>query len=125
MNSLNLMTKKLQSKEFVPMISSVEGQCANHFTMKSGVIAIIFKWTGLCINGVFPKWIFRESDKSLKHEFESIKSSCFSHVSCWCCGVENSSHSTVKTDIFSKFRKIFRGNSIAFVEFSEFIDSSS
>ena len=29
---------------------------------------------------------FRVSDKSLKHELESISSSCFLHVSCCCCG---------------------------------------
>ena len=29
---------------------------------------------------------FRESDKSGKHELESILKSFISHVSCWCCG---------------------------------------
>ena len=43
MNSLNLMTKKLQSIGFDPRISSVEGQCANHYTMEPSSIAVIFK----------------------------------------------------------------------------------
>ena len=29
---------------------------------------------------------FRESEKSLKHEWRSIYRSCLSQVSCWCCG---------------------------------------
>ena len=41
--------------------------------------------------GVFPKWSrtfaefseFRETDKSLKHEWRSIKRSKLSHMSCW------------------------------------------
>ena len=28
---------------------------------------------------------FRESDKSLKHELESVERFCLSHVACWCC----------------------------------------
>ena len=39
------MTKKLQSKGFDPSISSVEGQCANHYTMKQSVLVITLKWT--------------------------------------------------------------------------------
>ena len=35
---------------------------------------------------------FRVSDKSLKHELESISSSCFLHVSCCCCGSNLSSN---------------------------------
>ena len=42
-DTLNLMTK-IVVKGFNARISSVEGQCANHYTMKSSVIAIIFKW---------------------------------------------------------------------------------
>ena len=41
MNSLNLTTKKLQSKVFDPMMTSVKGQCT---TMVPSVRAI-FKWT--------------------------------------------------------------------------------
>ena len=29
---------------------------------------------------------FKESDKSLKHELESIQIFCLSHMSCWCYG---------------------------------------
>ena len=39
--SLNLVTKKLQSKGLDPKISSVEFQCANHYTTQPGVIEFI------------------------------------------------------------------------------------
>ena len=42
-DTLNLMTK-IVVKGFNARISSVEGQCANHYTIKSSVIAINFKW---------------------------------------------------------------------------------
>ena len=44
-NSLNFMSKKIASKGFSLMISSVKGQCANHYTMEFSVIANIFEWT--------------------------------------------------------------------------------
>ena len=42
-HELRSMTKVFQSKEFDPGMSSVEGQCANYFTLKSSVIEVIFK----------------------------------------------------------------------------------
>ena len=36
---------KLQSKGFNLKICSLEGQCANHYAIKSSAIAIIFKLT--------------------------------------------------------------------------------
>ena len=39
------MTTNLQSKEYDPRISSVEGQCANHYAVEPSVMAIVFKWT--------------------------------------------------------------------------------
>ena len=47
--SLNLMKKclqlkKWQSGELDSRISSVEGQCGNHYAMEPSVIASIFKW---------------------------------------------------------------------------------
>ena len=44
--------KKLQSQGFDPRISSVEGQCANHYTTEPTVIAIIFKSMLLSVNSL-------------------------------------------------------------------------
>ena len=44
MNYSELHDKNLQSKGFDSRISSIEGQCVNHYVVEPSVIAIIFKW---------------------------------------------------------------------------------
>ena len=48
-NSLNLMTRKLQPKGFDPRVSSVEGQRVNHYAMEPSVIASILNLTLVCV----------------------------------------------------------------------------
>ena len=63
---------------------------------------------------------FRKSDKSLKHELESIYRSCLSHLSYWCCDSTLISYIRgdrfepfiVMTNIFvTEFAKTFRESS--------------
>ena len=49
MNLLNVMTKRLQSKEFDTRFSSVEGQCANYYPTELSVIAIICFLSVICL----------------------------------------------------------------------------
>ena len=58
---------------------------------------------------------FRESDKSMKHEWESIYRSCLSHVSWWCCG-----NILVSNTRGARFEPFYHSNYYFVTEFAEF-----
>ena len=59
----------------------------------------------------------KESDKSMKHELESIERSFVSHVSCWHCGSISVSYRDSRLEPFTVMTNIF------VTEFAEFIEN--